>query len=63
MRTITFNLHTVYFDKVKVRFAIEQVMKAQTGVQIDAYSSSLSLTSALVRGWMVNATTRPFYLR
>ena len=57
MSTITFNLHTVYFDKVKVRFAIEQAMKAQTGVQVDAYSSTLSLTSALVRGgWL---TPRP----
>ena len=36
--------------KVKVKVTLEQAMKAQR------YSSTLSLTSPLVGGWVVNAT-------
>ena len=39
--------------KVKVKFTLEQVTRAQ--------SSTLSLTSALHGGWVVKATPRPLY--
>ena len=42
--------------KVKVKFTLEQVTKAQMG---SSYGSTLSLTSALDVRWMVNATSRP----
>ena len=44
-----------------VKFALEETMKAQRGEQ--RYSSTLSLTSALDRGWVVNATPRPLHPR
>ena len=43
--------------KKKVKFALEQAMKAQRGSR-----GILSLTSALDGGgWVVNATPRPLY--
>ena len=47
--------------KVKVKVSLEQVTKSQSGSRL--YSSTLSLTSALVGGWLVNVTPRPLYPR
>ena len=45
--------------KVKVKFSLEQAMKAQT------WSRAIALTflkkRRLIRGWVVNATARPLY--
>jgi hypothetical protein len=48
---------TAFVLKVKVKVTLEQATKAQRGSRV--YSSTLSLTSALV----VNATPRPLYPR
>jgi hypothetical protein len=45
--------------KVKVRFTLEQAMKAQRGSR----DKALSLALALDGGWVVNATPRPLYPR
>jgi hypothetical protein len=45
----------------KVKFTLEQAMKAQSGEQ--RYSSTLYLTSAIDGGWVFNATPRPLYPR
>ena len=47
--------------KVKVKFTLEQTTKDQRGKW--RYSSTLSLTSALDRRWVFNATPRPLYPR
>jgi hypothetical protein len=44
--------------KVKVKFYLEQAMKAQRGSR-----GILSLTSALDQGWLVNDTPLLFYLQ
>ena len=44
--------------QVNLKFALEQTTKAQRGSR---GSSTLSLTSALDGGWVVNATPRPLY--
>jgi len=55
-KTVAFGLRTQKVKKVKVKFTLEQSTKA--------YSSPLSLTSALyVGGRVVNATPRPPYPR
>jgi hypothetical protein len=53
-----------WFDKVKVKVKVkvtlEQAPKAQSGSRGIAL---LFLTSALIGGWVVKATPRPFYPR
>ena len=48
-----------YIKVKKVKFALEEAMKAQSR----EYGSTLSLTSALGAAWVVNAAPRPLYPR
>ena len=51
--------HRLSSLRLKIKFALQQAMKAQRR----RYSSSLSLTSALDEEWMVIATLRQLYSR
>jgi hypothetical protein len=53
----TMDIMWIEKSKSKVHFVTHH--EGQTGV----YSSTVSLTSALDRGWVVNATPRPIYAR